>query len=117
MAKPGAAGNRAVRKSDQAEAVTEADRAPADDRAGVTIHPNPAPACIQLDARNFSEGRLDITIFDVVGGEVARRSSETTGETDVQIVVETQLFAPGLYLVRVVGADGGYVTSRFIKSR
>jgi hypothetical protein len=68
---------------------------------------NPTADRLNFEVVGASSGALDVRLFDVQGREVIRRSAPAAGagRDAVSLPVPSELGA-GLYLLRVVGADG-----------
>ena len=96
---------------------SETDEPSTPDAFGVGAFPNPSRGTLTVSLTGpVTGGRVRLTIYDVLGREVARQQAEyAAGRHEARLDVGA--LAPGLYVVRARTDDGATATTRFTVSR
>lgn len=78
------------------------------------VYPNPAKDNISLTINSLAKNQYTISIYDLVGKEIARKSIDVNGSMNVQF--NTSNFAKGTYVIKVTSSENTVLdTQRFIK--
>lgn len=80
-----------------------------------TLYPNPASDHAEFRAVGLPEGNLTLTVFDVTGRVVERRTYEVGTSGRIRGSLSAGRWAAGLYFARIEAADGTSTTAKLVK--
>ncbi|MFO7658890.1 MAG: T9SS type A sorting domain-containing protein [Bacteroidales bacterium] len=76
----------------------------------IAVSPNPASDYIHFRLENSAQQIAEIAIYDMLGKKIELPAPDA-GCLDISHL------RPGIYILRVITAEGGFCTSKFLKSR
>ena len=96
-------------------ALAVANQIPAPSTLSLSVYPNPTTNVLNLNIETQNASELTFILYDLLGKEVTRKNLGKQNRGTVAEQVNTASLPDGLYMIRVLDAQGNEASSLFIK--